>query len=86
VVPLQEFEPQEFEGTRNLRWCWCWPTSFRSVPMRDNTARWIFSTLRIVRGTPPEFRGMILQMAATVYFEPPPAGAEASGRIRQVLG
>ncbi|WP_329067128.1 hypothetical protein [Amycolatopsis sp. NBC_01480] len=34
----------------------------------------------------PEFRGMIVQMAATVSFEPPPAGAGESGRIGQVLG
>jgi hypothetical protein len=34
----------------------------------------------------PEFRGMIVQMTATVSFEPPAEAAEASGRIGQVLG
>jgi hypothetical protein len=34
----------------------------------------------------PEFRGMIVHLAASVAFEPPAVSGEDSGKIGQVLG
>lgn len=56
------------------------------VPSADGSklAKIDFSTPFVAHG--PEFRTMVVELAASVSFEPPAAAADSSSRISQLLG